>query len=311
MSDAFLLCNGDAVCQAMRACASSAVLISPFIKLSAFLRVTEGIEDALPLTVVTRWRPEEVAAGVSDLEVADACGRRPGTRLLLLNNLHSKYFRADSTVFIGSANLTNAGLGWSAWPNEEIIYRTLVTPEWMALESRVLATAIPASHEVRRATELAARTISQMPASPREDAQPIGEPFPQGRTWIPSCRAPASLLRAYRGGFHSVTRASYATGTADLFALGIPPGLEDQDFLERLRLALRMTLFYQRMSEFSADSPRFGELKRRFAAALSSSEDPLVVSDELQTSVRWLVHFFPDQYRIRVYHYTEHLERIT
>jgi hypothetical protein len=311
MGNDSLLCSGDSVCRAMAACASSAVLISPFIKLSAFLKVTAGIKDALPLTVVTRWRPEEVAAGVSDLEVADACGRRQAAKLLLLNNLHSKYFRVDDSVFIGSANLTNAGLGWSAWPNEEIIYRTRASPELLALESRILGTAMPATDEIRRAIALAVQMISPPSAAHQEDAQPIDESFPRRKTWIPSCRAPASLLRTYRGGSRSVTRASHAAATADLIALGIPPGLEDQDFLQRLRLALQMTPFYQRMAELSADSPRFGQLKRRFAAEFSSSRDPSVVSDELQTSIRWLVHFFPDQYRIRVYRFTEHLERKT
>ena len=46
------------------------VLAAPFIKASVLASVLTHAR-AVPITCITRWQPEEVAAGVSDLEVFD------------------------------------------------------------------------------------------------------------------------------------------------------------------------------------------------------------------------------------------------
>jgi hypothetical protein len=295
----------------MAACKSGAVLVSPFIKLSALRRVTELLALDVPLCIVTRWRPEEIAAGVSDLSVADFCDQRQGTRLFLLDNLHSKFYRSDSLVFIGSANLTNSGLGWSSFPNEEILCQLPTAQQWLKLEARIISQAVPATAALRLAVQDAVKEIVISGAIQGGDSQLLVEVPERASTWIPSCRSPDSLIRVYRGRSNEVSEATQAAATIDLLSLAVPPGLDDRQFLARLRIAIQMTKFYAQMDDMASDSPRFGELVRRFSLTLSSSTDRDTASHELQTAIRWLAFFFPDRFRIRVYRYSEHLEKVT
>jgi hypothetical protein len=304
------ICDGIAVCAAMSSCRLRAVLVSPFIKLSALQRITASLAPAVPLDVVTRWRPEEIAAGVSDLSVADFCSERSGTRLLLLDNLHSKYFRADDTLFVGSANLTNAGMGWSSRPNEEIICRLLVSTQWLELEARILARAIPATHELRLAIEAAARNAAAKTCFHEPESQPLSELVLHPKLWIPSCRSPESLNSVYCRRFQEVPLATRVSAADDLAFLAIPSGLDSLQFESRVRLALMMTPFYTQMHGMVGDAPRFGELRRRFTQSLASSTDRDVATHELQTAMRWLTHFFPERFRVTVLRYTERLERL-
>jgi len=53
--------------------------------------------------------PEEIAAGVSDLDVWRVVCKRPHARLLLCPAIHAKYYRIDGLALVGSANLTRRG----------------------------------------------------------------------------------------------------------------------------------------------------------------------------------------------------------
>ena len=73
------------------------------------------------MVVVTRWRPAEIAAGLSDLEVFDIANERPRTEVRLSHSLHAKLYVADDRCLVGSANLTAAALGWRQDSNLEIL----------------------------------------------------------------------------------------------------------------------------------------------------------------------------------------------
>ncbi len=76
---------------------SEIVLIAPFVKVDPLKRILGAVAADTAVTLVTRWRADEIAAGVSDVgvfEVIDSIGGR----VLLLNRLHAKYFRSDDRV---------------------------------------------------------------------------------------------------------------------------------------------------------------------------------------------------------------------
>ncbi len=100
---------------------SEVYLCSPFIKEKVLRRLFKKIPKSVPVVVVTRWRPDEVALGVSDLEVFDLAKKRPKTELRLLDELHAKLYIADDSCLVGSANLTDTALGWRTRANLEIL----------------------------------------------------------------------------------------------------------------------------------------------------------------------------------------------
>ena len=96
------------------------VLCAPFIKTGVIIRALEAVPTPTTIEVFTRWRPDEVAAGVCDTAILSLVEDRGGT-VHLCDRLHAKYVRADAEAWVGSANLTAAALGWSATPNLELM----------------------------------------------------------------------------------------------------------------------------------------------------------------------------------------------
>ena len=68
---------GDHLCDAV-ARGKREILCGALRKLSVIQRLLAAVAEGVPGKIYTRWRPEEVAAGVTDLEVFDAVSARPG-----------------------------------------------------------------------------------------------------------------------------------------------------------------------------------------------------------------------------------------
>ena len=151
---------GDDLRELMAAAEEEIVLAAPFIKVSALAGVLEHASQRVRVTCITRWRAEEVAAGVSDLAVFDVLGARAGATLLLWPRLHAKYFRADHRCLIGSANVTGRALGWVRPANVELLVGLPSThPRLAAFEQRAITEAQPATAELRELMAEAAEGV--------------------------------------------------------------------------------------------------------------------------------------------------------
>ena len=102
--------------------ATEAVIAAPYIKEPSLRRLLEHLPQLEQLTCVTRWQAGDIAAGVSDTVVRDLV-RSLGGAFRLHPSLHAKYYRFDDGVLVGSANLTDAGLGVGRIYNLEILAR--------------------------------------------------------------------------------------------------------------------------------------------------------------------------------------------
>src|SRR3546814_20286660 len=89
---------GDALLALLSSATEPVFLIAPFIKQDAMARLLGAIPDDIAVTCVTRWRPDEIAAGVSDLEVFDLIRARASGTLLLQPHLHAKLNRTGSQI---------------------------------------------------------------------------------------------------------------------------------------------------------------------------------------------------------------------
>ena len=137
------------------------VLVAPFIKVLALRDLLRFVSQNVRVTCVTRWRPDEVAAGVSDLEVFDELQERNWGSLLLLPRLHAKYYRADDSCLMGSANLTSRALGFSSPPNVELMVQLGANVRSLELfEDQVISSAYPATAELREISLRSQRLIS-------------------------------------------------------------------------------------------------------------------------------------------------------
>src|SRR6478752_6932644 len=96
------------------------VMCAPFAKESVVSKVLSAVPKGVRIQLFTRWRPDEVAAGVSDTRVLSVVRSRGGA-VYLYDRLHAKYYRNENDALIGSANLTATALGWGSNPNLELL----------------------------------------------------------------------------------------------------------------------------------------------------------------------------------------------
>src|SRR6266566_1157307 len=97
------------------------MLVAPYIKRPILAQLFAATKPSVSVQVITRWLPQDIRAGVTDIEVWDLVQERPRSCLRLRQDLHAKYYRADNRCLVGSANLTAAALGLSAAPNLELL----------------------------------------------------------------------------------------------------------------------------------------------------------------------------------------------
>ena len=109
-------------------CQDSVIILSAFIKQAAFKWFIEQIKNkAIKVNVVARWTLGDLLNGVSDLEVYEQCKSQDWT-FKIDQRLHSKIYLIDSSyAYVGSSNLTGAGLGLHSKSNFELSTKTNVS----------------------------------------------------------------------------------------------------------------------------------------------------------------------------------------
>ncbi len=283
------------------------LLVAPFIKQPIVTRLLAGIRPEVSVTIYTRWRADEVAAGVSDLGVFDEVRGRDGANLMLCANLHAKYYRSDERVLVGSANLTATALGWTPSCNLELLFETGSDCEqFKDFERRLALRSVPTTAEIRDAVQQAAAalpgvvTVEHLPAAPTA----MGD-----ATWIPRTRHPEVLFRAYVGRSDELTSSGREQSLADIADLHPPSGLSDDRFRLFVASVLVQTTVVAALDQMLVQPRRFGEIRDVIGQRLAddgSTRDP---SEAWQTLMRWLLLFLPHRYVHNVPRYSEIFSR--
>lgn len=103
-------------------------IIAPFIQKGALASLLEDIKVSDELEVITRWKSEDIASGVSDPEVFQFLSSN-NYKLLIHGHIHLKLLITESNkCFVGSANITSTGLGLASNMNKE-------AGSWVELDS--------------------------------------------------------------------------------------------------------------------------------------------------------------------------------
>lgn len=244
-----MIADGERLKGLMQSARSQVLLCAPFIKVGVIEALFHVIGEGVSVRIVTRWRAEEVAVGVSDLEVFELTNERPNTELALLDDLHAKLYLVDSVGLAGSANLTAAALGWSQTSNVELLLPVNGSDPDVARLIRRLDCAMPATFTMRSKIEemAAALKITRL----FEGAE-ISEPFESMRkhAWLPGCAAPDKLWAIYNDPVTSaVVQDTRQDGLSDLRDLHIPAGLPHDEFVAAIRDTLNLMPAFQRIIE--------------------------------------------------------------
>ena len=207
------------------------VIAAPYMKEDALVRLLEVLAPDAAIVCVTRWKPDDVLFGASDVNCRTLVLKQGGA-FILHPRLHAKFYRFGSHVLVGSANLTRAGMGYGSPANLEI----LCTPE-AGFDAEVFEREL--IRGARPVSDAEFQDWSTLAQLPRPDAAPTVPPGPVA-DWRPATRNPEHVWLAYT---HSLERVPSSDerrlAKVDLVRLGLPRGLDRPAFDIWVRGALR------------------------------------------------------------------------
>ena len=200
--------------------AKSLFIAAPYIKRDALAKVLKATKAIDSIVCVTRWRPNDIVVGASDVGCRILVTERGGS-FRLHPSLHAKYYRFDDVSLIGSANLTASAMGWVPQPNLEILCGSGDDFDQQEFERELLRN----SREVSEAEFSSWEALRQITA---QEGSQIGQPQPALDSWRPSTRDPRNLMLVYRERKDEIasTDEERAAGR-DIRALSLPSGLTD------------------------------------------------------------------------------------
>ena len=296
------------------------LLVAPFIKASVLERLLDEISPDVSLKCITRWFPEEILAGVSDLEVWNLVQNRANSSLCLRPNLHAKYYRADNRCLVGSANLTNKALGWSDFPNLELLMPLSANePTVKAFETELLKACIPVTEDlfeqVSVAVQLLAEQAPNLIASDLSRREIVENNLTTHdlvsiNAWLPTLRNPEDLYLAYSGQLKKLSTASKIAAATDLRSLAIISNLSLKVFKAYIGTLLLQKPVIQKVDSFVKTPQRFGAVKNLLNSLPCTINPHFNAERAWQTLMRWLLYFLPNRYALSVPNYSEVFYRI-
>jgi hypothetical protein len=286
----------------------SILLVAPFMKATVVTRLLDEVGDRVPVVCVTRWRPDEIAAGVSDLEVWPLFRDHPARTMLLRQDLHAKYYRADSLCFVGSANLTAKALGLVVPSNLELAVPVNADDPAMVDFERTLFSGCVVVND-----EVAALMKDAVGALPRTQRSVVDSALVDSNhelvaleNWTPRTRQPEDLFIAYAGSSELLSRTAHEAATSDLALLAVPPGLNREEFNRVVGISVLTLPVFRDVDDFLTVERRFGEVVAHLAGRFREDDS---VRRNWQTMFRWLIHFLPDRYSYRRPRHSELISR--
>jgi hypothetical protein len=272
-------------------------LISPFIGLEALKRFLHSAEADTNIKVVTRWRPEDLISGVSDIDIYPFLRERR-IPLYVNNDIHLKlYVFCSNSAFSTSGNLTLRGFGYSEHSNIEVGGFVQLTPEdWSNLYAM-----IDRSKQIDEDVyERAKRYIESYPKVAKPPLSPLvlhGIPKAYTLSTLPAMESPAKLIEYYFDPDNqAISAEEMRRAVHDLVTFSISSGLGKSELDHRLSDSFRKTPFVVEFLELlkTKKSLRFGEVNDWI---YQKCEDvPLPYRWEIKDNTRifynWLSHFF-------------------
>ncbi len=308
---------GDQLADLLGSAETEATIVAPFAKAGVVQRLIQRVTPGVVITFITRWRPYEIKCGVSDLEVWDILQTRPPSSLSLVPNLHAKFYRADDRYVIGSANLTNAALGWSSQPNVELMISGNMDRVLMDWESSLVDQATIVDDSIVRFFK---RLVDELPddnlifTEQTQDPQNTlyegnDSPMVAVMSWLPMTRYPDQLYRAYSGQVDGLSAAARESTACDLLALAVPTGLTIEGFKASVAANLLQMPVIHQVDQFLAQPRSFGAMKD-FLRGLAQYPQERDASTDWQTMMRWFRYFLPRRFHMSIPNYSEVTYRV-
>jgi hypothetical protein len=280
------------------------LLVAPFIKISALRRIFEQLSSNILVKCVTRWHLEDILAGVSDIEIWSLFAERQGSSLWLRSDLHAKYYRTGDRCLVGSANLTNAALGWSKQPNLELLISSSAIPSFeQDLLSECVLVDQDLYEQIFKTIELIKDACHVLP--PAIEILDVPD-----SSWLPRLRNPEDLYIAYCGNEAKLSTASRKAALTDLRSLPMPKGLDKKVFEICVGTLLLQKPLIRQIDRFLQYPQRFGAVTDFLLSLPCSQAEDFDADRSWQNLMRWLRYFLSDRYALSIPNHSEVFYRV-
>ena len=293
-------CVFKSVREALRDAQKSVLLVSPFITPQLFESILREVDNDVQVTLVTRFRPDEIAKGLNSLKLFDVLRERNRGELRLSYHLHAKYYRADNSVILGSGNLTNRGLNTFPGGNHEIMIQ--VDRSFAGIdqfEEKILAeSTVPTEENIADLNEMV-ECMKLIPLDRKIQPIPSFEIRSESPSdWIPTCESPSSVFNVYLNDLKEIDQKIVQDAKADLSYLSVPAGIDKDQFKKYIRIVIHQSGM---MAAFKIELDRNRKLDK--VIGIEIIEKKLERSREEAeklwfSSINWLVYFFPEKFEI-------------
>lgn len=288
------------------------IIFSPYIK-------KEALESVIPdegqsKVIVTSLTVKDIWLGASDLEVYPFC-KDNEIKLYLSRRLHLKAFLVDwKEAIIGSANLTQSGLGMVKNFNYELgsLHPTIDAEVALYLR-RVIAGAVLMNDKIYEELKAKLEECGPPPVLPLEAAtESYSESYLISQ--LPMTTSVEELFQIYaRGLTKHIPKETLNCVLHDIALFQIPLGLNRNEFIERLRLSFFSSPFICALLNFIDEQERyFGEVKLWIQ---SRCEDVPVPSrrdltGNIQVLYKWIVELSEGKYCVDRPGHSERIYRL-
>ena len=293
------LMPGDDVLDLLSGARRDVLIVAPFIRARALERLLDRVLPEATITVVTRWRPADLLAGASDLDVFVLAQSR-SAQLLLRHDLHAKLFAADDDCLVGSANVTDTALGWRTPANLELLVPIARTaPSIIRFEEELLVGAVPATaQDVQRLRDLVDRLASQASIVIAETADDQTTPGLLAPDWVPRTMNPEELYLVYTGDGSRVSRRALHAMRDEIAQLGVVPGMSEGDFRAWVAASITQTPLIRGVTQRIEEQGAMTEpALEQLLASIGISTSDYPAHQGLVAIQRWLDYFLPAAYQ--------------
>ena len=293
---------GDEIVRILSAANTEVIIVAPFIGKNAFSRLIDALPAGIDSRVVTRWRPEDVLSGVSDLRILDITKTRD-IPLFLRNDLHAKLYVADNKCLVGSANVTETALGWRTPSNLELLVpvdrKDLIIRDFIEelFRNPVLATNLQRDRLQRLLDDVSQQ--KDFVISSVVDANDVIIPNLLPANWAPTIKTPEDLYALYSGDEQRVLRSAIDVTRTELQRFRVPRGLNEASFRSWIGAMLAQTPIVEKTINHIEESADISEsIFQALLSDVGADADEYPVRDRMMVLQRWLEYFLAGDYEL-------------
>ena len=239
-------------------------IFSPYIKLNALSKLIDGIHKMIKVSIITSWKPADIAFGSSDLSIYPFC-KENNYRLLINNRIHLKTILVDNMTkaYIGSANITEPGLGYSQRHNYEIgsIVTEINTDDQIYFD-KIIESSSTISDEYYNSILEEAKNLKK-PEIDENFKTKIDSKDNFLLTALPMCDSVEYFYSIYSSNsINDFKPSQLRSAEHDKRLYNIPDGLSKADFIKQLKDNFLKHPFIIKYLDFIDDQKYFGEVSK-------------------------------------------------